>query len=51
MFLRFARVDLPGIEILEMIEADFTADIRMRSWQWRKDGQPFRRTLVDERRV
>lgn len=51
MFLRFARVDLPGIEILEMIEADHGAGIRMRSWQWRKDGQPFRRTIVDERRV
>lgn len=51
MFLRFARVDLPGIEILEMIEADFSAGIRMRSWQWRKDGQPFRRTIVDEHRV
>lgn len=51
MFLRFARVDLPGIEILEMIEADFKAGIRMRSWQWRRQGQPFRRTIVDERRI
>jgi hypothetical protein len=51
LFLRFARVDLPGIEILEMIEADFVAGIRMRSWQWRKHGEPFRRTLVDERRI
>jgi hypothetical protein len=51
LFLRFARVDLPGIEILEMIDLGQAAGVRMRSWQWMKDGQPFRRTLVDERRV
>ncbi|OYU16433.1 MAG: hypothetical protein CFE37_00040 [Alphaproteobacteria bacterium PA4] len=51
LFLRFARVDLPGIAILEMIELDEAQGIRMRSWQWRRDGVPFRRTLVDERRI
>lgn len=51
LFLRFARVDLPGVEILEMIELGQAAGVRMRSWQWRKDGQPFRRTMVDEKRA
>ncbi|MFZ4690209.1 MAG: hypothetical protein ACOYLS_13300 [Polymorphobacter sp.] len=51
LFLRFARVDLPGTEILEMIEIGQAAGIRMRSWQWMQDGAPFRRTLVDEWRV
>lgn len=51
LFLRFRRVDLAGIEILEMIHMAPAAGIRMRSWQWLKDGVPFRRTIVDERRV
>lgn len=51
LFLRFARVDLPGTEILEMIEIGQAAGVRMRSWQWTQGGQPFRRTLVDERRI
>jgi hypothetical protein len=51
LFLKFSRVDLPGIDILEMIELDAEAGVRMRSWQWRKHGLPFRRTLVDERRI
>lgn len=51
LFLHFARVDLPGVTILEMIEIGQAAGVRMRSWQWIEAGQPFRRTLVDERRV
>ncbi len=51
LFLRFERVDLPGISILEMIEIDAAAGERMRSWQWRADGRLVRRTLVDERRI
>ena len=51
LFLNFRRVDLPGIEIVEMIHLGAAVGIRMRSWQWLKDGVPFRRTLVDERRV
>jgi hypothetical protein len=51
LFLRFQRVDLPGVAILEMIEIDADAGVRMRSWQWLADGRPFRHTLVDERRI
>jgi hypothetical protein len=51
LFLRFERVDLPDIEVLEMIQMHPDAGVRMRSWQWLKDGVPVRRTLVDERRV
>lgn len=51
LFLRFARVDLPGVEILEMIQMADGDGVRMRSWQWLKDGVPFRRTLVDEQRI
>jgi hypothetical protein len=51
LFLRFERVDLPGISILEMIEIGEAAGMRMRSWQWLQDGRPVRRTLVDERRI
>jgi|GEM_PF-5202311 len=51
LFLRFRRVDLPGVEILEMIQMAPEPGIRMRSWQWLEDGVPVRRTLVQERRV
>jgi hypothetical protein len=51
LFLKFRRVDLPGIEILEMIQLAAAEGVRMRSWQWLKDGVPFRRTAVDETRV
>jgi hypothetical protein len=51
MFLRFRRVDLPGIEILETIQLSVCTTRRMRTWQWLKDGAPWRRTLVDETKL
>lgn len=51
LFLRFRRVDLPGIEITEMIQLSGCGNLRMRTWQWLKDGAPWRRTLVDERKI
>jgi hypothetical protein len=51
MFLRFTRKDLPDIVITEMINKYGTSNARMRTWQWFKNGLPFRRTLVDEKRI
>ena len=51
LFLRFSRMDMPDIEIFEMIQLTPAADVRMRTWHWLKGGQPIRRTLVDEVRV
>jgi hypothetical protein len=51
MFLKFIRKDLPDVVITEMINKYGISDSRMRTWQWFKNGLPFRRTLIDEQRI
>lgn len=49
--LRLDRKDDPGVHFVEMINLSTDGNTRSRTWQWFKDGVPFRRTLCDEWRV
>ena len=51
VMLRLERKDEPGVRFTEMIELSDDGRTRGRTWQWFRDGVPFRRTLCDERRV
>lgn len=51
VMLRLDRKDEPGVRFTEMIELSDDGRTRARTWQWFRDGVPFRRTLCDEWRV
>ena len=49
--LRLERRDVPGSYYIEMINLAPDGKTRARTWQWFKDGKPWKRTLCDEWRV
>ena len=49
--LRLERKDEPGVRFTEMIELSDDGRSRARTWQWFRDGVPFKRTLCDEWRI
>lgn len=49
--LRLDRKDEPGVHFIEMINLADDGQTRSRTWQWFRDGAPFRRTLCEEWRV
>jgi len=51
VMLRLDRRDDPGVHFIEMISLSKDGQSRARTWQWFRDGVPFRRTLCDERRI
>lgn len=51
VMLRLDRKDEPGVRFTEMIELSDDGRTRARTWQWFRDGTPFRRTLCDEWRI
>lgn len=51
LMLTLHRKDEPGVRFTEMIQISDDGETRARTWQWFRDGTPFRRTLCDERRV
>lgn len=51
LMLRLDRLDVPGAYYLEMISIAPDGRSRARTWQWFRDGAPWKRTLCDERRI
>jgi hypothetical protein len=51
VMLRLDRRDVPGAYYIEMITIAPDGQSRARTWQWFKDGRPWKRTLCDEWRV
>lgn len=51
LMLRLDRRDDPGVHFIEMIMLGGDGRSRARTWQWFRDGVPFKRTLCDEVRV
>jgi hypothetical protein len=51
ILLRLDRRDVPDSHYVEMIDIAPDGNSRMRTWQWYQNGQPWKRTLCDERRV
>lgn len=51
LMLKLDRKDEPGVSFIEMITLAEDGETRARTWQWFKQGSPFRRTLCDEWRV
>jgi len=51
LMLTLHRKDEPGVRFTEMIQISDDGESRARTWQWFRDGNPFRRTLCDERRI
>lgn len=51
LMLTLYRKDEPGVRFTEMIQISDDGESRARTWQWFRDGTPFKRTLCDERRV
>jgi len=51
VMLKLDRKDEPCVRFVEMIMLSDDGQTRARTWQWFRDGVPFRRTLCDERRV
>lgn len=51
LMLTLHRKDEPGVRFTEMIQISDDGESRARTWQWFRDGTPFKRTLCDERRV
>jgi len=51
LMLKLDRKDEPGVHFIEMITLSGDGQTRARTWQWFRDGVPFRRTLCDEWRV
>ncbi|MDM7957470.1 hypothetical protein [Blastomonas sp.] len=51
LMLTLHRKDEPGVRFTEMIQISDDGESRARTWQWFRDGTPFRRTLCDERRI
>ncbi|HZG47435.1 MAG TPA: hypothetical protein VEZ41_14385 [Allosphingosinicella sp.] len=51
VMLKLDRKDEPGVHFIEMITLGSDNRTRARTWQWFRNGVPFRRTLCDEWRV
>jgi len=51
LMLRLERLDVPGAHYVEMISIAADRQSRSRTWQWFKDGAPWKRTLCDEVRI
>jgi hypothetical protein len=51
LMLRLGRRDVPGAHYIEMISTAPDGQSRARTWQWFRDGAPWKRTLCDERRI
>jgi hypothetical protein len=51
LMLKLDRIDVPGAYYIEMINIAPDNQTRARTWQWFKDGRPWKRTLCDEWRV
>lgn len=51
LLLKVDRRDIPNSYYLEMITISADGQHRARTWQWYKDGVPWKRTLCDEWRV
>lgn len=51
IMLRLERRDEPNAHYCEMIEVAPDGQSRARTWQWFKDGRPWKRTLCDEQRI
>jgi hypothetical protein len=51
LMLRLNRRDVPGACYIEMIGIAPDGQSRARTWQWFRDGTPWKRTLCDERRI
>jgi hypothetical protein len=51
VMLRLDRLDVPGSHYVEMINMAPDGQTRARTWQWFKDGRPWKRTLCDEWRI
>ncbi len=51
LMLRLERKDVPGAHYTEMIEIGPDDRTRARTWQWFKEGKPWKRTLCDEWRI
>jgi hypothetical protein len=51
LMLTLHRKDEPGVRFTEMIQISDDGESRARTWQWFRDGTPFKRTLCDETRV
>jgi hypothetical protein len=51
VMLRLDRLDVPGSYYVEMINMAPDGQTRARTWQWFKDGRPWKRTLCDEWRI
>lgn len=51
ILLNLDRKDEPGVKFHEIILLGETGKFRTRTWHWFRDGQLFRRTLCEERRV
>jgi hypothetical protein len=51
LMLRLERRDVPGAYYVEMINLAPDGRTRARTWQWFRDGKPWKRTLCDEWRI
>ncbi|RJY10394.1 hypothetical protein D6201_12340 [Aurantiacibacter aquimixticola] len=51
LMLRLDRLDVPEAYYIEMIHTAPGGRTRARTWQWFRDGKPWKRTLCDEWRV
>lgn len=51
LMLRLERRDVPDAYYVEMITLAPDGRTRARTWQWFKDGKPWKRTLCDEWRI
>jgi len=51
LMLRLDRRDVPGAYYVEMINMAPDGKSRARTWQWFRDGRPWKRTLCDEWRI
>ncbi len=51
IMLRLDRRDVPDSYYVELIDIARDGLSRMRTWHWYLNGQPWKRTLCDERRV
>lgn len=51
LMLKLDRLDEPGAYYIEMISVAPDNQTRGRTWQWFKDGKPWKRTLCDEWRI
>ncbi len=51
IMLHWTRNNEPGLYLYEMIQISDCGQYRARVWQWFREGQLLKRTLVDEQRV